>query len=268
MSTVATNNVPLTKSQKKRMKRNKAKARKAQNAIESQPAELDPLNAHDAMKIGLQELGFELSDINKKIDMMWEQGLDYSDINAVASFMTAEKAKEVEKMNVEASVKTVETRGSPVSESTTRSEQDSTLAKRNSEEESKTVSTDASFSVPKDSAGSNGASASNNSASASNVPLTVTNNGIDSESTKPQPETAPQVEVPESTPTPSQNGTVAKKTRKAEPKTPPSLKTKLDIVANNEDLTNAIVALTEWIVKAATPNEVSTWSGMIGNRRN
>lgn len=253
MSTATANNVPLTKSQKKRMKRNKAKAKKAQNATQPQTVELDPLNAHDAMKIGLQDLGFDLPDINRKIDMMWEQGLDYSDINAVASFMTAEKAKEDEKVQVLTN-KTEEARASPVS-SSGRSEQDSTMAKRNaSEEELKTVST-ASFSIPKDSNGSTGAIASNGT-NASNVPLTVTNNGVDADNSKPQAVSDPQVEVSKATTAPSQNGTVAKKTRKAEPKTPPSLKTKLDIVANNENLTDAIVALTEWIVKAATPSEI------------
>ena len=49
----------------------------------------------------------------------------------------------------------------------------------------------------------------------------------------------------------------SKKKKNVEPKQPPSLRTKLDIVANDENLTSAIVALTEWIVKAATPFEVS-----------
>ena len=44
---------------------------------------------------------------------------------------------------------------------------------------------------------------------------------------------------------------------KLEEETPLTLKERLSMVANHENLTDAIVALTEWITKAASPTQVS-----------
>lgn len=80
------------------MKRNKAKSKKAEQAnnnnndsSKNTTPELDPLNSHDALRIGLQEMGFKLPAIDKSIEDMWNLGLDYSDINSVMVFMTAEQ---------------------------------------------------------------------------------------------------------------------------------------------------------------------------------
>jgi type II secretory pathway component PulM len=258
--------VPLTKSQKKRLKRNKAKTRKAAAAAEEVtvvPATpvLDPLNSHDALRIGLQNLGFELSDIDRSIEEMWNLGLDYSDINDVATFMTNEKASAatsaaatsvVKDVQVDPSVTEVNssTPNSIVTSASTAIESSTSDIGRPkraaSEEEVKTVSTAMDAKEP----------------GSPKVPLTVTKNGqpVSAETqTKHTNTNAPSIATNgHGHSNGSSNNNVAKSKRNVEAKqAPPTLKMKLNVVANDENLTDAIVALTEWIVKAATPTEVS-----------
>lgn len=257
--------VPLTKSQKKRLKRNKAKTRKAAAAAEEVtvvPATpvLDPLNSHDALRIGLQNLGFELSDIDRSIEEMWNLGLDYSDINDVATFMTNEKASAatsaaatsvVKDVQVDPSVTEVNssTPNSIVTSASTAIESSTSDIGRPkraaSEEEVKTVSTAMDAKEP----------------GSPKVPLTVTKNGqpVSAETqTKHTNTNAPSIATNgHGHSNGSSNNNVAKSKRNVEAKqAPPTLKMKLNVVANDENLTDAIVALTEWIVKAATPTEV------------
>jgi hypothetical protein len=267
------NNAPLSKSQKKRMKRNKAKSKKAEQAnnnnndsSKNTTPELDPLNSHDALRIGLQEMGFKLPAIDKSIEDMWNLGLDYSDINSVMVFMTAEQQSSNEGTEVTTQEVTVDADvdvdaddvndANDVPTSTSASEKDVPLRQRNaSEEELKTVST-ASFSVKE--------------TTPSPVPLTVTKKEEQVPQQQKQKQqqpprntksiSKPNVEKVDTRTTTTSNGNVnannATVKKAAAPKSPPTLKTKLDIVANDENLTDAIVALTEWIVKAATPLEV------------
>lgn len=264
-SNSSTNNAPLTKSQKKRMKRNKAKSKKAEanknnnssnkdssnnsNSKTTTP-ELDPLNSHDALRIGLQEMGFKPPAIDKSIEDMWNLGLDYCDINSVMVFMTAEQSKTQTQASSDGAADDATDGNGDVPTSTSASEKDVPLRQRNaSEEELKTVST-ASFSVKEPTP-------------SPAVPLTVTKKEQPVPQQQQQQKQQKQQDQPETqaekveTRTATSNGNANTAVKKAAvPKSPPTLKTKLDIVANDENLTDAIVALTEWIVKAATPIEV------------
>ena len=325
MSTEQPTNPPLTKSQKKRLKQKRAKERKAAQAA-SDPSSssnnasslvepLDPLNAHDAMKIGLQQLGFDLVDINTSIEQMWNLDLDYSDINAVVAFMTS-NANDNGKSNGEtdgqqnsesangngvngvtgvttkmnameeaemalknadailgsATTTIVNDNGDHPQAASPASVAEKTLT---AEEESKTVST---------SSITASATVATTGKDTTTVPQTVANGttstsgasatgaqATQQKSITATQETASSV-IPSTTNDGYMNGGVGGGTtkevveNKSQPvaaaaatpatKAPPSLKTKLDIVANNENLMDAIVALTEWIVKAATPVEV------------
>lgn len=237
---------PLSKSQKKRMKRNKAKLRK-EKAASTEPV-LNPLNTHDAMKAELQELGFELSDINQSIEEMWNKDLDYSDIHAVIVYMTAKQGDADDKdmlYDGDDYIKTVQTADTFLSEIS----DDSSNASKQScfEEETEIISSDA---------------ISSNDPCSSNAPIIATKTDSVSLSEVKNTKEAPVAVQKAESKTDIQkvnnsDVTETKSATRAKKKTHPTIKTKLDIVANNEDLTDAIVALTEWILKAATPSDVS-----------
>jgi hypothetical protein len=247
MSTVT--NPPLTKSQKKRMKRNLAKTRKAEEAAVRAATELDPFNAHDAMKIGLKNLGFELEEINKSIENMWNAGLDYSDINTVAAFITTSKEEPTlvhKVVDVESAPSFVETSKSiDITKSTSKEESSKSVAitKSSSEEEVRSMSS----------------AVSSKEANHSAIPVTVTN--VSNNNVLESVFEPPVSVVGSNSPPPSTVGeskaSQNSETLNVEAKSPLSLKAKLEIVATNDDLTDAIVALTEWVVKAARPDEVS-----------
>jgi len=79
----------LSKSQKKRMKRNNAKARKAdeQETGTKRSQDLGPLNPLDKVKAGLQTLGYSLSQIEKALEEMWDTQLPYDDVESVHNFL-------------------------------------------------------------------------------------------------------------------------------------------------------------------------------------
>ena len=259
MSTIVSH-APPTKSQKKRMKRNKAKTRPGSEQTEAKTVEqLDPLNAHDALRIGLHKLGFKLALIDKAMEDMWNLDLDYSDINAVASYISAGgKVVPVAcdgltntasfgtfTSNTEAMTEDVsmgddspslavaeEGNGADVVELKSRVKQRGLRLNGSNEEEASTVFTR-----------SISATAitiqQSHEQKSPGIPQTVR------KTQQPLVKAANSAEVVE-------NGT-----KEVMQRGPPSLRTKLHVVANNKNLIDAIVALTEWIVKAATPLEVS-----------
>lgn len=258
---MSTESIPLSKSQKKRMKRNKAKIRKAENDSTATP-ELDPFNAHDAMLIGLQKLGYDLADINRTIEEMWNNDLDYSDINNVVAYIEDSKAAvasvavPTDTTGVPTTTPKTETLSLPSDDQSHVVKSEETPRRNFSEEEMKTVSTSSFSATPPSKTESKSVSPTVQS-------LNVTKNQIDSysEVADVNIKTAPHNK---SNAKKSSNGNKgsnghaikSKVTKKVDDKKPLSLKSKLDIVANNDNLTDAIVALTEWIVKAATPLEV------------
>ncbi len=278
---------PLSKSQKKRLKQKRAKTRKEaahQASIQKRNETLDPLNAHDAMKIGLQELGFELREINTAIEDMWNKGLEYGEIGAVVAYLTEsrEMKEEDSSVHVDGSEKCAEERSAAAVNVTVAQRgkvvplPTSSASNTNDQEEIDTAST--SSITAKESRASPSPSPKAAVEGGHDVPITVPNNSDASTTSKAgtQKTTAQQIGASAATtpstcgkkqPQPSEaeatqqatqlaNKKVETTTTTGTKKAPLSLKAKLDIVANNENLTDAIVALTEWIVKAATPLEV------------
>ena len=242
----------LSKSKKKRMKRDKAKQRKEDQVVEPEHTIRDDgLNTHDKLRSELVKLGFELADVDKAMEDMWNQQLDYTDFDAVLGFIENAginsgssgnssgsvngngigigigiEEKELDPPAAPDTVVTVESFSSPSSPSCSgkgppdATEEPVEMAAVVSEPVAVTVAVET---------------------------VVVAVEPIEIESSRPEESADVDVDVD-----------VDVEERKMKPRVKPfELSSKLDIVANSENLTDGIIALTEWVVKAATPPQVS-----------
>jgi hypothetical protein len=258
----------MSKSKKKRMQRAKAKQRKEEEqqpgngsiGMSSIPA--NSLNPLDSIRSDLVKLGYELSYVDKAMDEMWTQQLDYSDMDSVLTFIQERDKRR--SVDVLASASTVSATSTATATALDDLEEYSTVPTTDSglEQDGK-IAEDSGSPTPTENSSSrsthrstpNGNGNGNASPTPCAVPLiTTASTDADAEAQEyPLKHTSIST-----TQDPTATGTKLKKQTKGEqPLTQPlSLSAKLDIVAQSQDLTDGIIALTEWVVKAATPPQI------------
>ena len=218
-STQVTNDYSgLSKSQKKRMKRNASKKKKMSEIPD------DSLNPSDRVRTALVKQGFELSFINEGLDEMWNEQLDYSDYDAALSYLRGKERWGTSQPNLE-----VPTTVDEPAETSTESKENRVPQKLDSRS---TASTDSSTQIP--------------------IPL---NDGVKKIASQRLPSEDAALDAhPTTIPKAPPRHKKKKKNYKKQPEAP--LNAKLEMVANHENLNDAIAALTEWVVKSATESEV------------
>ena len=84
----------LSKSQKKRMKRNNAKAKKAdeQVAAAKRSQDVGPLNPLDEVKAGVLKRGHALNEVEEALEEMWNSQLAYDDVESVHNYLMLKAA--------------------------------------------------------------------------------------------------------------------------------------------------------------------------------
>jgi len=231
---------PLSKSQKKRMKRNKSKLNKEASDRTKNAHTDSTLNAHDAIRLALQNLGFSIDAIDKSIEDMWNLNLDYDDFNAVLKYMTTEQS----------SSRSIKKEEEPAVESgADHMEQENQLDNRDDQDDHASVSFKITPTVGDD--------------QDLTETLTASSTGTfesDQISRTPENTVAPSKEVKVDNERSTNTNTEENKRNSAQQNL--TLNSKLEMVANHTNLTHAIVALTQWVNKAATPFEISElWNG-------
>lgn len=253
-------NETLSKSKKKRLKRLAAQKRReeeAQTLLTTPYIPEDSFNPLDKLreKLTAQD-GYELSLVDCAMDEMWNLGLEYGEYPEVKIFLEnnvhellvklelkqqaqQKQAKEEPKRVTFVQEPVVE----PIVEKKEEKQQQHIVKNQIQKEEDIPVIVDEE--VPEE------------ATPAILVDEDEEIKGSSFANVTPEPEVVQEVTpitVPVSAPAP----VAAKKAEEVvEQPTSLDLMTKLDIVANTDDLNDAIIALTEWINKAATPEEVS-----------
>ena len=254
---------PMTKSKKKRMKRAKAQKRKEdEERKQSQSNIFNTSNPLDVIRRDIVELGFELKVVDKAMDEMWTKELEYSDLDAVLNYIQGQQQQkqgqgqeDVEDMNkgpidlesasatasASASASLVNNDDVAVKHHDVNSNSTTTLTSTIVTETDSPPSP--TYSCPSPSEGDNRKEAST-PAGVETIPETIpaSNNN--------RPDKIGTGTAINSVETPKAGGSAVSPIKsKAKPF---GLAAKLDIVADSEDLTDGIIALTEWVVKAAT----------------
>lgn len=106
---------PMSKSQKKRLKRNKAKKRAEdeqqggspssstkEQQQQQQQARQDPLNPHAKLRHDLLSLGYSVEEIDNGMEEMWNLGMKYDELEAATSFLEDKRELWANEVNVQA----------------------------------------------------------------------------------------------------------------------------------------------------------------------
>lgn len=262
----------MSKSKKKRMQRAKAKQRKEEEqqpgngsiGMSSIPA--NSLNPLDSIRSDLVKLGYELSYVDKAMDEMWTQQLDYSDMDSVLTFIQERDKRRCVDVLASASTVSATSTATATALDDLDLEEYSTVPTTDSglEQDGK-IAEDSGSPTPTENSSSrsthrstpNGNGNGNASPTPCAVPL-ITTASTDADADAEAQEYPPKHTSISTTQDPTTTGTKLKKQTKGEqpPTQPLSLSAKLDIVAQSQDLTDGIIALTEWVVKAATPPQI------------
>jgi len=201
----------LSKSQKKRLKRNNTKAKKAdeQETARKKIPDMGPLNPLDKVRMVLKQRGFSLDEIDNALEEMWNSELVYDDVDAVQNYLI---------------LRADSGRASSQSNDNSKEPDLSTQSLESSYSESASTEATESF-----------------------KPMDETHGVSEAKSES--------VEIVGDTLDASiKNDRSASVTSHSEPMD--TLSSKLDIVANYENLNDAIMALSEWVCKSATLAEV------------
>lgn len=221
--TAANNTNGLSKSQKKRMKQKAAKAKKEaeqkkQNdgtpneLVDKNPASLNP---HEKLCYDLTQRGYELPEIEKALEEMWNFGMQYDDFYAALAYLEGKKAQKEADAQKELAAKAAANRI------------ENAIAV-NTPSPTPSVSTDESAEKSDD---KNEA----DTAILREQETEETGSVVESESAPTAPSS---LSGSESLPRPT------------------DLASKLDIAAKYENLKDAVVALAEWVNKAAKPPQL------------
>lgn len=304
------------------MKRAKAKQRRQEeessssqqknHLILSSSSSLNPL---DSIRSDMVQLGYDLVDVDKAMDEMWTKQLDYSDVNAVLTYLQEFKIHDAEegerqrpedmdmehinldldsnptmvsKSKSDASPTPTETssaadtatvrvtvcpspiitsKGTPVTEDGV--EEEVLHDRGHSQEQDLDVDLDvdaladqacpASQGVevkPSRSSCPESQKAQINPTGATGTTITITTTTAltdDDHATEPLHNSSSDMHNHSS----MSAQPIPRKIKKPKPRGEPlSLSAKLDIVAQSQDLTDGIIALTEWVVKAASPPQI------------
>lgn len=278
-TTTSSTDVPLTKSQKKRMKRQKALARKEEEKRRETSTTIDALNPFEKLcNDVVSKLGYDRSLVNTALDEMWNKQLDYSDFDTVVNYLnersatTTSSASPSTSTSVDNNETEAEAEAAPAivaadSVSDTASAvTDKEVATNNSMTEG-SASASASFVHVQDQDQEAPKSVPLPPAPAAEAPLPPPSNS----NSQPQivnntpalvapalaPITTKHVNASSTISTQSSgtNSPAVQLKKKSRVK-PIGLSAKLDIVASSEILMDGIIALSEWVNKAATTPEI------------
>jgi DNA repair ATPase RecN len=257
----------LTKSQKKRMKRQKALARKEEEKRKETSTTIDALNPFEKLcNDVVSKLGYDRSLVNTALDEMWNKQLDYSDFDTVVNYLNERpttSSTSVDNDSTVAAKVEIEADAAPAIVAVD-SASDTASAVTEKEMTNNTM-TEGSVSVSVSSVHVQEAvkSVPLPPAPAAEVPLPP--------QTQSQPQivnNTPALVVPApittkhgnasstiSTQSSGTNSPAVQLKKKSRVK-PIGLSAKLDIVASSEILMDGIIALSEWVNKAATTPEI------------
>ena len=200
------------------------------------------------------------------MDEMWTQQLDYSDMDSVLTFIQERDKRRCVDVLASASTVSATSTATATALDDLDLEEYSTVPTTDSglEQDGK-IAEDSGSPTPTENSSSRSTHRStpnaNGNGNASPTPCAVpliTTASTDADADAEAQEYPPKHTSISTTQDPTTTGTKLKKQTKGEqPLTQPlSLSAKLDIVAQSQDLTDGIIALTEWVVKAATPPQI------------
>jgi len=222
--------IGLSKSQKKRLKRNAAKNRRAaeENAV-IETLQNDSINPNDFLRADLVRLGFKVGQIDQALEEMWNLQLKYDERDAVLNYLQERKTPE---QTSEAVI---------VDQQPSKSEAD-------------TVSTSATALEPKATTTEEEAKHVNDSTAA--VEESVGELNVNNEALPLQKSQKEEV---------SRQKKKNKNSRQPTAR-PNAIGMKLEMVANNDNLLDAMLALSEWVITAATPVEIKAFCTLSSSR--
>jgi hypothetical protein len=266
----------MSKSKKKRMKRAKAKQRKEQqeeNNANGLPH--NSLNPLDVVRADIVKLGYELRFVDQAMDEMWTNQLDYSDKDTVLAYIEEKERNLRDAIGPNnATDADADNDASTDTDHNTDvfSEMNSNVRKNSSADADSPTPTEASSNpsmnlssaavsacaLNESSAAIQGSSALENEGPSDHVNHDHGHGIEESPAGNQSPVSIPeQIQHGSST---NHNNTNNNDTDKKKPKgqggKPLTLFAKLDIVAQSPNLTDGIIALTEWVVKAAAPTQI------------
>lgn len=238
-NTMSSKTEPLTKSQKKRIKRNRAKKKRE---VEKEKTEITSLNPIEKLVNDVAKLGFARDEIDISLDEMWNKQLDYGDFDAVVEYIRNKNNGGMS--SVEVPVPTV-----AVAENTINNE---------SLEEMKTNTSNSVVTSP--------ISPFNSEVDLNFEPGTSSNDSINNVSTtniSPREMSSPFTNTLQKAETLTEhvesNGCTPKSPVLFKKKVrikPVGISAKLEIVAQTDNLSDGIIAMSEWVTKAATVPEI------------
>jgi len=245
--------VEMSKSKRKRMKQKKSKQRKEEEEVKRvsnpQIPQLDSLNPIDKMRGDLLNLGYDFDVVNAAMDKMWNLEMDYSDFNSVLNFIQGE----------ELLLSTTSANSSTTSRNQDIGNDDANGDNCNG---SGNHGKDIIIAV-----GTNGANGNhgrhdddsidpvNDNTTAATTATASGANTVVSKEYSVYSNSSQQKDLVEQEQPPVVLADNAVRIKKIRPKKF-DLSEKLDFVANSENLNDGIIALTEWVTKAASPAEV------------
>jgi len=213
--TVATKgNTTLSKSQKKRLKRNASKAKRLTEGSSGPPSSgsskkkqqeqqrQDPLNPHAKLRQDLLSLGYSVEEIDPGMEEMWNLGMQYDELEVVVSYLEKKREQWEKEVN---------------------------LHSESVEEEDKPLITEEPEVVEEEETSS------------------YSPNVVDDEEEQQQPQgEGASDDIPQ----------------ESEPEQTMDLSSRLDVVANFENLQDSLFALSEWVNKAANPSQLLDFCGI------
>lgn len=272
--TTTTNNTTakssgLSKSQKKRMKRN---AKKQKDAQAKQPKKSTDgeslLNPHEKLRANLVSLGYPLAEIDEVLEEMWNLQLQYDEVESVLAYIQQRSSTQSTATSSATTGVTDSSNDNGAEDGIAPTTIESTQDTKDDNAKATTAAT-AVVTVQEETTNStkidmnpttSSTITATSSSSLSSSNLIATNNNDMNEGII-QHDVTPIVSIDdtqkETTTTEESTTTTTAVTPDNSKDTPLSdLDKKLEMVANHDSLADAIMALTDWVVKAATAMEV------------
>ena len=259
---------PMSKSQKKRMKQKAAAAKKKAaeaRAAQDAPVSASALNPIERLKSDMMARGFEAPEIDRAMDEMWERSMQYDDAGEVEDYLRRSRG-EFHRLDAFGGSGSGSGSASPAD----ADEEESWVrvpAAKDAASAAETGGTgggnDGSASATEQ---AEGEPADESSGPAVSMTAVVENDKDDEEEAAEE-ETA-RVPAP-ATPNPAPAASPpspASESRRLKKKPANDICDKLLVVANSEQLGDAVYALNEWVEKVAKPSEVSSSSPFPSSR--
>jgi len=244
------------------MKRNAAKNRKAESIKASPVPPNDSINPNDILRANLVNMGYQTEEINAALDEMWNLSLQYDEVDSVLNYLQERKTRSASPPitnSITTNTNTTSTHSTPYQQEAPVQEAPSseiTNPTENLKEEAETVSTIASLTPTK--YAKDQLQPKSTSTAVTHPTKTLKDQHSNSNSNTNTNADKEQLINAHT----QQNGVQAKGKRKSRraldssTDTTNDLGSKLDTVANTQNLLDGITALTQWVTKAATVLEL------------